>query len=300
MKIKPTYYSNLKSWVKYLRPFHKDKTVKQVTELAKGIKEKISNPSDKYFSAKNQSVFKKILVENLDLAYKASNAARENNKRIQNWRHAENSSDFCDLGYYRSIDCGRYSRGCTYTKWGYAPRYTSFVLIGESGRGVVYKYGWNQEKHSKFIPAPKGMKFKKDNLGLVLIRQSDNMDYHPTYQDLLSKNFATRVRATMAQNYLNRIRTKKLERQKKFHDAIFNREINKTFVTFSDARRAGNCVSGIVNWAKTKLNMEREQLIDAPWLTQVPAKLLLRLDPNNQLVKNSINQAFLRETTVSI
>jgi hypothetical protein len=83
-------------------------------------------------------------------------------------------------------------------------------------------------------------------------------------------------------------------------DKQFKNNVKNTFVNFLDARRAGNCCEGIINWAKKKLNMEKESLLNAPWLTQVPAKLLLRLDPKNNLVKNSIKQAYLRETLICI
>ena len=215
------------------------------------------------------------------------------NNRIKNWGETRACSRWVNKGSFGSVNCGQYSSRCRYIKYSYRPEYTSFLTFGKSGGGLVYSWGFTEEKHSKFVKAPKGMKFKVDDLGVKLVRLSDGMDYHPTSIDYTARDFAQRVRAEMAANFNKRLKSKRLQKQ-------FKNVVSNTYVSFLDARRAGNCVSGILTWAKSKLNMDREALLDAPWLVQVPAKLLIRLDPNNNLVKNSISQAYLRETAVCI
>jgi hypothetical protein len=171
--------------------------------------------------------------------------------------------------------------------YGYPTLYHGSTLAVEVGDK------WLAKIKSRLENPPKGMKWKRDKDGIFLERQTDGMDFHITCRDIARKNLAGYVRGNMAANYKNRLQAQRLEKQ-------FSDKVSSTLVTFTDARRAGNCVEGILGWAKRKLGMDKEQFLAAPWLVQIPAKLLLRLDPENQLVKNSINQAWLRENTVSI
>lgn len=139
---------------------------------------------------------------------------------------------------------------------------------------------------------PKGMTLNTKN-GVHLIRESDGMDFHFQAKEILRKDFCTWARKQMAKNYINRITTSRLEKQ-------YQQKVGNTYVNFHDARRAGNCVTGILSWAKRKLQVNESDILSAPWLYQFPAKLLNWLDGENQLVKNSINQAYLRETAVCI
>jgi hypothetical protein len=142
---------------------------------------------------------------------------------------------------------------------------------------------------------PKGMILNISNNGLEFIRISDGMDFHCKASLMTSrKDFCGYVRSEMAKNYEKRLESKRKDRQ-------FNKFLKNTYVTFNDARNAGNCVAGILNYAKNKLKIsEKEFFNGGEWLTQVPAKLLYRLDPKNPLVINSINRAIERETTISI
>lgn len=171
--------------------------------------------------------------------------------------------------------------------YGYPTLYHGSTLAVEVGDK------WLAKIKSRLENPPKGMKWKRDKDGIFLERQTDGMDFHIACRDIARKNLAGYVRGNMAANYKNRLQAQRLEKQ-------FSDKVSSTLVTFTDARRAGNCVEGILGWAKRKLGMDKEQFLAAPWLVQIPAKLLLRLDPENQLVKNSINQAWLRENTVSI
>ena len=189
-------------------------------------------------------------------------------------------------GYYFTTPSGK-------TEVRYPNAYGYPTLYHGSTLAVEVGDKWLAKIQSRLQNPPKGMKWKRDTNGIFLERQTDGMDFHVSHKDIARKDFATYVRNQMAINYKQRLQSQLLEKQ-------FKDKVATTFVTFSDARRAGNCVQGILGWAKRKLGMDEEAFLAAPWLTHIPAKLLLRLDPGNQLVKNSINQAWLRETTVSI
>lgn len=181
----------------------------------------------------------------------------------------------------------------------------SYYFTTLSGKTVINhpsSYKWpmwyhNSTKHvvvgkEWFPKIPKGMELRNDS-GTYLIRLSDKMDLHFKPEQLFRKDFCSWARREMAKNYKNRVISNSLNKQ-------FLNDVKNTFVNFNDAQRAGNCAHGIIDYAKRYLNIDKEQLLNASWLTQVPAKLLLRIDPNNKLVKNSINQAYLRETLVCI
>ena len=182
---------------------------------------------------------------------------------------------------------------------------SGFYYTTPSGKTIVQypkAYGWRTRYHpstyritvgANWTPRiPSGMQLETKG-GTHLIRLSDKMDFHFLPIELYRKDFCSWARKEMASNYQKRLETRKMER-------IFITHCRNVFVTFTDARRAGNCVEGILNFAKRKLGIDKEELLIAPWLVQVPAKLLMRIDPHNQLVKNSISQAILRETAVSI
>lgn len=181
----------------------------------------------------------------------------------------------------------------------------SFYFTTPSGKTRINHpnaYGWPMQYHCSTLAVkvgvnwqpkiPKGMELRTKN-GTHLIRLSDGMDLHFSAYNLLKKDFCGWARKEMAKNYKNRLITRKLDKE-------FKNKTKSTFVNFTDAQRAGNCVQGILDYAKRKLNLDKEDLLVAPWLTQVSAKLLNKIDPLNHLVKNSINQAYLRETTITI
>ena len=140
---------------------------------------------------------------------------------------------------------------------------------------------------------PKGMTLHNRG-GLHFVRNSDRMDFHFSGADYhkYQINFCSWVRKQMAANYKRRVETNKINN-------LVNKNINTTYVSLLDSRRAGNCVEGSLNYAKKKFNISREDLVHCPWLMQIPAKLLAR-DRGNDRVMAAIKQAVLRETMVSI
>ena len=187
------------------------------------------------------------------------------------------------------------------------PRITgnSYYFTTPSGKTIVRHpsaYGWRTVYHhstrrievgKNWNPKiPKGMELRTKS-GAHLIRLSDGMGFHFDAKEILRQDFCTWARKEMARNYRKRLESNKLAK-------TFRLQVNNTLVNFDDARRAGNCAQGILDYAKRRLNLEKEELLIAPWLTKVPAKLLIRIDPHNVSVRNSINQAILREILICI
>lgn len=239
----------------------------------------------------------KLLIDNSDLITEAEHAARNNNGRIKRWRWASNSFEFKNKGHYIVKNMGRYSSKVTYNKFDYFPIYTSFIAFNKFGKKIIYKYGWKGEENKKLIKAPAGMFFTFDDLGAKLVRRSDEMEYHFDWQDLTSNNFATRVRSKMAENYKKRAEQNKINKQNKIFERVFNKEIGSTYVKLEDSRRAGNCVAGALEFAEQKLKLDRNKIINNIYFA-IPAKMLLRTKDNRAI--NSVRQAFMRETMVSI
>jgi len=195
---------------------------------------------------------------------------------------------------------GRY-RG--YSGWFLYQDYQSCVGISRSGRSAVII---RECVLVRRIIAPAGMLFRNDSNGFFLQRVTDKMDYHLTPEDWDAKNFATRVRTAMSKNYLARQAEKrsakvaaKDAKEASRIEAIKAREIGATRVTLDDSRRAGNCVEGSLRYAETRLQIDRETIINNGYLFSVRASRLLATNGDTG-VKRAVNAAWLRETTVTI
>jgi hypothetical protein len=138
---------------------------------------------------------------------------------------------------------------------------------------------------------PKGMRWTRDNGKICLIRKTDKMDFHPSYDSLSSKNFVTFVRKEMAKNYSLRLQTRRLEK-------IQNAQLSGCRVLLEDSRRAGNCVEGSLQFAEKRLNLSREQILAAPFLGGVSGARLLAT--GNENARRATLCAWERETTISI
>jgi hypothetical protein len=201
-------------------------------------------------------------------------------------------------GDYLTNNEGRYSRRCSYTKYSYTPLYTSYVEVSNCKKGLIYRRGFKGEIKSRFIHAPAGMRFQKDDYGLVLKRLSDGMDYHPTPKDLQSKKFAAVVRAEMAKNYKARLAQKKAEKQSKILEKLFQSDLPTTMVTLHDSRKAGNCIEGSLQFAERRLNIPREEILKGGFMFKIPAYKLAKTGEQRALAAAKV--AWNRETTVCI
>lgn len=292
-KNEPKHYDSVSKWQEFLQKFSTKKITKVFAESVKVKRQNLAN------SPKPQKQTRlKIKVVDVDLALDAKFAARNSNGRIQNWTSAKPSIHSFSKGDYLTNNEGRYSRHCSYTKYSYTPLYTSYVEVSNCGKGLVYRRGFKGKIKSRVIYAPSGMKFQKDDLGLVLKRLSDGMDYHPTAKDLQSKQFATVVRAEMAKNYKARLVQKKAEKQSKILEKLFQRDLRTTMVTLHDSRKAGNCVEGSLQFAERRLGISRQEIIKGGHLFKVPAYKLVKTGEARALA--AAKAAWNRETTICI
>ena len=161
---------------------------------------------------------------------------------------------------------------------------------------------------TRVLRAPAGMFFAADvALGVMLTRHSDQMDYHPGFEELWSKNFATRVRRGMAENFRQRAAIRKSdklaardkresERQQKF----FLRDVPSVVVSLADSRRAGNCVEGSLAFAERRLGISRQDILAGAHLFLYPAAKLLSKSEGDPRAMRAVRAAWQRETAVAI
>lgn len=292
-KNEPKYYDSVSIWQNFLQKFSSKKITKKFAEDVRKKRELLANPPKP-----QKTTRPKVTIEDSDLALEAKIAARNSNGRIQNWTSAKPSIHQFAKGDYWTNDEGRYSRRCTYTKYSYSPLYTSYIEVSNCGGGLIYRRGFKGEIKSRVIHAPSGMRFKKDDLGLVLKRLSDGMDYHPTAKDLQSKKFATTIRAEMAKNYKARLAQKKAATQSKILEKLFQKDLATTMVTLSDSRKAGNCIEGSLRFAERRLNIPREEIVKGGFLFKIPAYKLIKTGEQRALAAAKV--AWNRETMVCI
>jgi len=291
---KPSPYSSEKVWQEYLSQFIGKKAT---LKLALSVREKLKAKENPTPQLKNERL--KIAIHNNNLKQVARSSAITANKRIQNWNYGANPCfSICRKGEYASINEGRYSRSCKFTKYSYDPVYTSYVTIAHSKNGLVYKRGFFGELKSSTIKAPKGMLFEIDSNGLLLRRKSDRMDFHLSGEMLERKNFATFVRAEMAKNFRLRLDAKRKEKKEKFLQKLFLRDLKTTMVTLNDSRKAGNCVEGSLQFAERRLKIPRQEILNGGYLYYICAEKLVKTGDERAL--RAAKVAWERETAVCI
>lgn len=242
-----------------------------------------------------------VLDATPDRRLAARDAAHASNPRKQNWRSVECRWRACEDGeiYTTSVP----ARG-GWSSWEYTPVMQSQLRVSDDMLTATYTVG--QSNPDVFVrKAPKGMQFCPDEYGIALRRLSDGMEFHPTAEDFEAPNFATRCRKAMTANWRARrkaakaakIQAKADKEQARLH-AIREREIAKCRVTLYDSQKAGNCIEGSLRFAETRLHLDRNSILAAPWLVTVSAaKLLAMGEPK---AKAAAIQAWMRETTISI
>lgn len=252
--------------------------------------------------AKPAPIYPRITTTITDssLAGLARDAARRANGRIKNWSTPCPTRVTVPLGDYDAINLGQYSRSCKYTRYEYKPCYTSYGVIAANGAALLYRRGFAGAIKSRIIHAPAGMRWDSNN-GLCLSRESDGMDYHPTPDDLQSRDFATRCRAAMAANYTARLNAKREAKRAARWEKQFQRDLATTRVTLHDSRKAGNCIEGSLRFAERKLGIDRASILAAGHLFTVPAKRILAVaNDETSSAMAAVWAAWNRETTVSI
>lgn len=242
-------------------------------------------------------------LTNKELAAQAREAAQHSNGRIRNWESPKPSASIVEKGRYQEINHGRYSRGCKYNRYTYAPLYSSSVEEKEGK--LVYSFGFAGQIKTISKPIPAGMKYTQDRLGAKLVRVSDGMDHHFTGDELVSRDFASRVRKSFAFKYKQIVaaRAEKRKQDKNKKEAVrleklFQRDLKHTYVNLNDSMSAGNCVEGSLRFAELRLKMNREEIIRGGHLCVVNAARLV--ETRDERVIRAAKRAWVRETLVAI
>ena len=181
----------------------------------------------------------------------AMQRAMAQHKSRQNWESPRPGD-----GSVETIDNGRYSRSCSYTHYTYRPTYVSRATLAPRNNSIVYE----TRSRSRQLVAPAGLYWSHDADGLMLIRKSDGMDYHPTSEDLLARNFATRVRRAMAENYKKRALLRKYKTEQAVLDYLLRSNRRRVSLR-AMSRAAGNCEAGTESWLARLGIANRERAI---------------------------------------
>lgn len=160
---------------------------------------------------------------------------------------------------------------------------------------AVYRLG---KKKTKSVPGGYALHIGDyAHPNLVLIRQSDGMDYHPDPKEIRNLDFKSMIEKLQVNCELRKKQEDAMERSKVMR-AAFESNINTTIVLLEDSRRAGNCVEGSLAFAERRLGISREDILNGQHLFGVPASRLLETEDSN--ARRAAFAAFERETTVSI
>jgi hypothetical protein len=204
-----------------------------------GVDENLTRSRDEYVSER----YIDVPLYDHDLGIRATDIAKDKHPRRQNWRSAKPTYSPVETGHVEVIDLGAYSRRCTYRHYEYMPQYQSALRVWRSGRSAHYI----REGVERYVPAPSGTRWQRDEYGVLLRRLSDGMDYHPTAEDLQARDFVGRVRRGMSENYKARAKAKRDERDRALSEALERHALrnNRRRISLrSVSKMAGNCLAG--------------------------------------------------------
>lgn len=225
-----------------------------------------------------------ISIKDSNLANRANELAKINNKRLKNWQYPKPVCRNVNLGEIESISFRYKGQHLGRIGYNYIPIYSSYLKIKDKYRAEYI----TNEKVIK-LKAPKGTEFDID--GSLILTSDFNCEYHPTLGDIKSKNFGFRIIKNIKENQVKRKNVLRLK-------IIKERELSKTWVSLDDSRAAGNCIEGSLNFISKNFGIGWEDVLNAKWLFSIKANRLLHF-PDNR-VKNAINKAYERETMICI
>jgi hypothetical protein len=237
---------------------------------------------------------RRIVIENNSFEKVAEDASVERFPRKKNWRYPQPTACEAMKGLIRE-DAFQYKGGRFkgYKGSYFVPLYTSYLHVLNKFQ-AEYICGFEGEITRRKLKAPKGTEWDID--GSLVVSSNFNLEYHPTLEDLLSKNFAERVRDGMKDAKSKRVKDLGLQQEQLKTEQTYINQVSSTLVNLCDSRRSGNCIEGTLRYAERKLKIDRRDILAAPWLINVPAS---KLD-STQECQRAIRQAWLRETTVAI
>ena len=199
--------------------------------------------------------------------------ARRERPLARNWVGAEADFVSREIGV-EVVDCGKYSRGCTYTRYEYRGTLRSCGVC-KTGQ-LHYWIGAT----SRRLKSPRGWQFGRDQYGMYIVRKRErraNYRYHFTSLDVTSVS-TIRAAAIAHEAAQKRAAVKSRERARMAREQTIlasktAREGQEAiddghvFVGLRDSSRAGNCAAGTQAWA-------RQRGLDAS--KRYPARVILR------------------------
>jgi len=147
----------------------------------------------------------------------------------------------------------------TVTRANHVIQYRSFCIISPNGR-ELFAVGAYDPPTQQSVCLPVGYRWDQDALGLRIVRERDQQEYHPHINDwsgdevdvwISALDELANVRATQARQELS----------KKRNADFFLRDLPNTRVTLRDSKRAGNCMKGSLTFAISKLRLRRDELV---------------------------------------
>jgi hypothetical protein len=236
-------------------------------------------------------------IENAALARRATEAAHSAHSSKRNWLAARACSKVVQLGDVE-VDAFQYrGRYKGYPGSNFVPVYTSFLRI-ENRFQATYTCGFAGEMKSRNLRAPVGMEWDHDG---SIIAFDLRVEYHPTSDDLLARDFGARVRRALAEARKYRAEVDARIRENEMEQRRYDDQSDNVMVTLADSRRAGNCVEGSLRFAECKLRVDREMVLNAAHLFMVPAfRLRSVANGERMMVERAVRCAWERETAVQI
>lgn len=180
----------------------------------------------------------------------------------------------------KHVGCGRWK---TIQRARHVVMVEAWAQIRDAGRTVIIKAG---NLHRRLESGPDHY-WQHDELGLALVRISDQQDYHPSAQVLLSPDLDGHYNAAATVDSIKRsiewaaIRREQINRNSKLEEA----DIKEAWVSLRDSLSSGNCLDGSLQWAVQKrINIYRHH----------PAARLMELDGDNPRVLAAVKAAVAR------
>lgn len=174
-----------------------------------------------------------------------SGEAQKQEPRKRNWRSAESDRSSKTVTV-QTNDLGNYSSRCTYRHYTYTPKLRSCGKC--TAKHLVAFVGANRHR----MTARKGWQFGSDEYGMFVVRSSrkyiTEYRYHFDSEDVRSARVMFESARKHEQGILARKAADKARKaEEKQRSDVRNRlvESGNVWISFRDARAAGNCAAGI-------------------------------------------------------
>jgi len=236
---------------------------------------------DKLQEEADESYILELIPLGPDHRRQAEKAARAKYPRRRNWDHA---AETIHKSYVATINHGRYSSRCRYTRNSYRPQFRSCGCV-TAGQALLLI----GEMKYRFL-APRGWKYGRDANGLYLVRHNESRKvfrYHPNSDEWVRGIAA--IRAAAINHESNQRKLISESRQKQRQQRSMQKAMKKfgveVYVCFRDSYKSGNCAAGTATWArKNKINTR----------SHIPVKVIKRLAGDDRQVLRVVDYANAR------